>query len=75
MNEHSVPASCPECESRSCHEVIEDFEVEMPDRKILVVPQIPVWHCDRCGARWLGPAASDAVDHFVRKGGKWGNDV
>jgi hypothetical protein len=53
-----------------CQEVTEDFPVGMPDGSILVVPQITVWHC-RCGARWLSPTVSDAVDEFVRRGGSW----
>lgn len=74
MSKPRVLISCPKCESGDCHERIEDFEVGMPDGRILVVPQIPVWHCNHCGARWLGPVASDAADEFVRRGGKWKGD-
>lgn len=76
MTEQCDPGRCPECMSALCDECVEDFELGMPDGRILVVPEIPVWHCGVCGARWLGPVASDAADEFVRRGGEWkGTDL
>lgn len=75
MNESSIPNSCPECGSLVCHEGIEDFEVGMPDGSVLVVPQIAVWRCYHCGARWLGPISSDLVDEIVRRGARWRSSV
>lgn len=67
----SEPDLCPTCGSDRCEETVEDFRIEMPDRSIMVVPQIPVRHCSVCQARWLSPVMSDAVDEFVRRGGTW----
>ena len=69
MNDFEI--RCPVCESGGCHEAVEDFKVGMPDGATLLVPRISVWHCAKCGARWLSPVAADALDEFVRRGGTW----
>ena len=70
MYGQDIPDSCPVCENRAVNEEFDDFRVGMPDGTTLVVPDILVWRCDRCGARWLGPVSSDAVDAYVRWRGK-----
>jgi len=63
MNE--FPNNCPDCANGVCREIVEDYAITTPEGESLVVPNIPVWRCDKCSAQWLSPEAADTIDKFM----------
>jgi YgiT-type zinc finger domain-containing protein len=56
---------CFECEGGNYHPVTEDFEVETPEGKKIVVPSVPLLRCDRCGDTVVTPEATRYIQDYI----------
>lgn len=58
---------CFECEEGILVPTLEDYRVELPGRKVLTIPEVPMLVCEQCGDRVTGDEGNARIDAFLNK--------
>lgn len=63
----SLAIPCFECEAGTLVPTLCDHKVEIPGRKALTIPDVPMLVCDRCGDKVTGDDGNACINAFLDK--------
>lgn len=58
---------CIDCNRGVCHEVIEPYEVQLPDSDGFIIPSLMMLRCDACGEISIPAASARAIDAAIQE--------
>lgn len=56
------PKLCFSCGVGHYHEITEDYRIDLPGGDMLIVPQVLVLRCDKCGDDSIPPDSSRRIE-------------
>ncbi len=62
----NTPDTCFECSKGRYVEIIENCRLPLPNGESVIVPELLILRCDKCGAECFPPASSRKIDNFLK---------
>lgn len=61
----TTSAPCFECENGTLNAVVEDYKTTLPEFGKVVIQNVPMERCDKCGDTVIGDAGNKVIDAYL----------